>query len=93
MSSQSSTVYQQKWDRCLSKSIQYTGAGFGFGVLFSLVMFRRKAWPLAMGTGFGAGMAYSSCQFDFLHPDLIHGKIIAKSSVSQEEKPKQESNE
>lgn len=26
--------------------------------------------------GFGAGMAYAECEFDFQHPDLLHGKFV-----------------
>ncbi|KAL5492036.1 hypothetical protein EMCRGX_G017425 [Ephydatia muelleri] len=56
----------QKWDRCLADAIVKTGAGFGVGLLCSLVLFRgRSSWPAALGTGFGLGFAVSNCRHDF----------------------------
>lgn len=31
---------------------------------------------MALGLGFGAGRAYGECEMDFLHPDLLHGKLL-----------------
>ena len=35
------------------------------GAVLSLVLFKRKAWPLVFGTGSGFGMAYSNCEHQF----------------------------
>jgi inner membrane organizing system protein 1 len=54
-----------KWDRCISDLLIKSGAGFGVGALFSLLLFKRRPWPIGLGTGLGAGMALSNCQHDF----------------------------
>ena len=35
--------------------------GLGFGVVFSVLLFKRRAWPAFVGVGFGAGRAYEEC--------------------------------
>ena len=35
----------------------------------------EKAWPIAGGAGFGAGMAFADCQHDFSHAGLLSGKV------------------
>ncbi len=37
--------------------------GLGFGVVFSVLVFKRRAWPAFVGVGFGAGRAYEECNF------------------------------
>lgn len=32
------------------------------GSVFSLVFFKRRAWPIIMGSGFGVGVAYNNCE-------------------------------
>ncbi|CRK07167.1 hypothetical protein BN1723_020926, partial [Verticillium longisporum] len=38
--------------------------GLGFGVVFSVLLFKRRAWPAFIGAGFGAGRAYEECNFN-----------------------------
>ncbi|CRK08411.1 hypothetical protein BN1708_017089, partial [Verticillium longisporum] len=38
--------------------------GLGFGVVFSVLLFKRRAWPAFVGAGFGAGRAYEECNFN-----------------------------
>ena len=35
---------------------------FATGNVFSLFLFKRRAWPLIFGTGSGFGMGYANCQ-------------------------------
>lgn len=35
-----------------------SGLGLSFGVVFSFLLFKRRAWPVWLGAGFGAGRAW-----------------------------------
>ncbi|KAH7041271.1 uncharacterized protein B0I36DRAFT_312488 [Microdochium trichocladiopsis] len=59
----SEALLNEKWDRCLSNMLIKSGLGLGFGVVFSVLLFRRRAWPAFVGVGFGAGRAYEECNF------------------------------
>lgn len=39
--------------------------GLSFGVVFSVLLFKRRAWPAWVGLGFGAGRAWeeADCMF------------------------------
>lgn len=52
----------EKWDRCITDTLIKTGAGFGIGAVASLILFRRKPWPVIFGTGTGFG-EYLSFRF------------------------------
>ncbi|CAF1132604.1 unnamed protein product [Rotaria sordida] len=54
----------EKWDRCLTDSIIKTASGLALGFVFSAILFKRRPWPVFLGTGIGIGMAYSNCQND-----------------------------
>ena len=47
-----------KWDRAISSLAIRSALGFSFGVIFSVLLFKRRAWPVWLGTGFGAGRAW-----------------------------------
>lgn len=59
-----------QWDRCLSSLLIKSSLGLGFGVVFSVLLFKRRAWPAIAGVGFGAGRAYEECNGSFLR----HGR-------------------
>lgn len=50
-----------QWDRCLSSFLIRSGLGLSFGVVFSVLLFKRRAWPAWVGLGFGAGRAWEEC--------------------------------
>uniref|UniRef100_A0A182I1Y3 MICOS complex subunit MIC10 n=1 Tax=Anopheles arabiensis TaxID=7173 RepID=A0A182I1Y3_ANOAR len=54
--------YGRKVDRCLSDTLLKFGGGMILGSVFSLVFFKRRAWPIIMGSGFGVGVAYNNCE-------------------------------
>ncbi|KAB5515433.1 hypothetical protein GE09DRAFT_1217448 [Coniochaeta sp. 2T2.1] len=59
----SEALLNEKWDRCLSNFLIKSSLGLGFGVVFSVLLFKRRAWPAFAGFGFGAGRAYEECNF------------------------------
>ncbi|PHH87773.1 hypothetical protein CDD83_8428 [Cordyceps sp. RAO-2017] len=59
----SEALLNEKWDRCLSNLLVKSTLGLGFGVVFSVLLFKRRAWPAFVGVGFGAGRAYEECNF------------------------------
>uniref|UniRef100_T1D5Y3 MICOS complex subunit MIC10 n=1 Tax=Psorophora albipes TaxID=869069 RepID=T1D5Y3_9DIPT len=54
--------YGKKIDRCLTDTLIKFGGGLALGSVFSLLFFKRRAWPIIMGSGFGVGMAYTNCE-------------------------------
>ncbi|KAK7497951.1 hypothetical protein BaRGS_00010822 [Batillaria attramentaria] len=72
----SEDVPGQKWDRCVSDTMIKFASGLGLGIVFSVIFFRRRPWPVAFGAGVGLGMGYANCQHDFQHPYLLHGQRI-----------------
>lgn len=57
--SSSEDLHAQVWDKFISNAIVKTGYGFGIGVLFSLTLLKRRAFPIYLGTGTGFGFALS----------------------------------
>ncbi|KEZ41601.1 hypothetical protein SAPIO_CDS7781 [Scedosporium apiospermum] len=60
----SEALLNEKWDRCLSNLLVKSTLGLGFGVVFSVLLFKRRAWPAFVGVGFGAGRAYEECNWN-----------------------------
>ncbi|KAF9460433.1 hypothetical protein BDZ94DRAFT_1266245 [Collybia nuda] len=78
----SEDIIGQKYDRCLADLLVKTGVGFSAGVVASVILFRRRTWPIALATGFGAGAAYADCDRSF-NPARIPGtRIIPHSETS-----------
>ncbi|KAJ7217172.1 hypothetical protein GGX14DRAFT_696147 [Mycena pura] len=62
------------------------GVGFSAGVVLSVILFRRRTWPIALSTGFGAGAAYADCDRSF-NPARIPGtRIISQLPETQTER-------
>lgn len=55
----SDAILSKKWDLVISNGLVKTGLGFGTGVVLSVLFFRRRAWPVWLGTGFGAGRGWA----------------------------------
>ncbi|RKO97196.1 hypothetical protein CAUPRSCDRAFT_4629, partial [Caulochytrium protostelioides] len=54
------------WDRCLADYTVNTLTGAAVGVVTSAVLFKRRAWPVALGAGIGIGSAYEKCARSFV---------------------------
>ncbi|KAF2188934.1 DUF543-domain-containing protein [Zopfia rhizophila CBS 207.26] len=61
----SEALLNEKWDRCFSSMLIRSGLGLSFGIVFSVLLFKRRAWPAYVGLGFGAGRAWEECDNSF----------------------------
>ncbi|WFD30372.1 Mitochondrial inner membrane organizing system component [Malassezia sp. CBS 17886] len=77
----SEDVLNRKMDLCLSNAIVKTGIGFSAGVVLSVLLLRRRAWPVWLGTGFGLGSAYTDCERSF-NPVSVPGVRVVPASVA-----------
>lgn len=57
--------------------------GVGFGVVFSMLLFRRRAWPVWFGLGFGAGRGYEGCDGGFRRAGGVGGGSEAGGRVKR----------
>ncbi|XP_028967820.1 MICOS complex subunit Mic10 [Galendromus occidentalis] len=67
----SENIVGEKWDRCITDTGIKTVSGLGLGIVASLLLFKRKSWPMIFGTGAGFGMGYNNCQHDFKSPVVM----------------------
>ncbi|KAE8147712.1 hypothetical protein BDV25DRAFT_159749 [Aspergillus avenaceus] len=65
----SEALLNEKWDRAISSMIIRSSLGLGFGVVFSVLLFKRRAWPAWVGMGFGAGRAWEEADASFRRGD------------------------
>ncbi|KAK7682811.1 hypothetical protein QCA50_014195 [Cerrena zonata] len=84
--SSSENIVAQKYDRCVADLIVKAGIGFGAGVVGSVILFKRRGWPIALGTGFGAGQAYADCDRSF-NPARIPGVKFVPGTASSSPAP------
>ncbi|KXN87167.1 Mitochondrial inner membrane organizing system protein 1, partial [Leucoagaricus sp. SymC.cos] len=62
--------------------IVYRGVGFSVGIVASVIFFRRRTWPIALSTGFGAGAAYADCDRSF-NPARIPGtRVLSENETA-----------
>ncbi|XP_050073902.1 MICOS complex subunit Mic10-like [Anopheles maculipalpis] len=54
--------YGKKVDHCLTDTFLKFGGGLIVGTVFSVVLFKRRSWPIIIGSGFGIGVAYNNCE-------------------------------
>lgn len=53
------SIFNDKWDLVLSNTLVKVGFGFGVGVAASVLLFKRRTFPVWLGIGFGLGRGYS----------------------------------
>lgn len=75
----SEDVLNQKIDLCISNTIVKTGIGFSAGVVLSVLLLRRRTWPVWLGTGFGLGAGYTDCERSF-NPVAVPGVRLVPAS-------------
>ncbi|KAG2134796.1 hypothetical protein DEU56DRAFT_913576 [Suillus clintonianus] len=81
--SSSENIVSLKYDRCLADFLVKAGVGFSVGVVASVILFRRRTWPIALSTGFGMGAAYADCDRSF-NPARVSGtRIISQTDESK----------
>ncbi|KAH9824466.1 MICOS complex subunit mic10 [Teratosphaeria destructans] len=61
----SESLLNEKWDHCLSTLLIRSTLGASFGIIFSVLLFKRRAFPVWTGLGFGAGRAWEECDSSF----------------------------
>lgn len=59
MDSKSEDLHSAAFDRFVANTLIKTGNGFAAGLLFSLTLFRRRMFPIYLGTGVGLGYSLS----------------------------------
>lgn len=59
MDTKSEDLHGKAFDRFLANTAIKTGYGLGIGLLFSLTLFRRRMFPIYLGTGTGLGYSLS----------------------------------
>jgi hypothetical protein len=62
--------------------------GLSFGVVFSVLLFKRRAWPAWVGLGFGAGRAWeeADCTYKTLPDPLSQAWFIMKRDLLDSQK-------
>ena len=76
--STSEDVLGEKWYRCLEDSSVKMLGGITVGSVLSLILFKRKLWPISLGLGAGFGMGYSKCDHELNNPYIVHVKHLKK---------------
>nr|OQO22826.1 hypothetical protein B0A51_11357 [Rachicladosporium sp. CCFEE 5018] len=64
----SEALLNEKWDHCLSTTLIRGTLGASFGIIFPVLLFKRRSWPVFTGAGFGIGRAWEEC--DAVSPAL-----------------------
>lgn len=62
-----------QWDHAISSFIVRSSLGAGFGIVFSVLLFKRRAWPAFVGLGFGAGRAWEEADGKEIY--LLYGAM------------------
>ncbi|XP_039262620.2 uncharacterized protein LOC120338749 [Styela clava] len=78
--------YGEKIDKCITDTLLKAGAGFLIGGVFSFALFKRRAWPVTLGTGIGLGIAYRNCE-DNLRSHYIKKDEVEKATSLVEKAP------
>ncbi|XP_057367094.1 MICOS complex subunit MIC10-like [Daphnia carinata] len=75
-STNSEDVIANTIDSCVADAFIKIGGGLITGTLFSVLLFKRKSWPVVFGVGVGAGMGLSNCRYKLNMPYLIGTDMV-----------------
>ncbi|TGZ71858.1 hypothetical protein CRM22_002416 [Opisthorchis felineus] len=64
----SEDILGHRWDRCQSDTIIKTASGITIGIIVSVLLAKRRPWPVIFGAGVGIGMGVANCNNDFKQP-------------------------
>ncbi|PGH17593.1 hypothetical protein AJ80_04772 [Polytolypa hystricis UAMH7299] len=78
----SEALLNEKWDHAISSMIIRSTLGLSFGVIFSVLLFKRRAWPAWVGLGFGAGRAWEEADSSFRRGDRQWAKEAFRQARS-----------
>ncbi len=53
------SILDKRWDVVLSNVVAKTALGAGVGIVTSVLFFKRRAFPVWIGIGFGLGRGYA----------------------------------
>ncbi|XP_022337526.2 MICOS complex subunit Mic10-like [Crassostrea virginica] len=81
-SKRSEDEYGEKVNRAIVDTGVKMATGLAIGSLFSLVLFKRRSWPIAFGVGTGFGMGYSNAENDFQNKNASLLKRLQKAPAS-----------
>lgn len=59
METKSEELHARVYDNFVSNAVIKTGYGAGIGLLFSLLVFKRRPFPIYFGSGIGLGFSLS----------------------------------
>ncbi|BFZ61602.1 Mitochondrial inner membrane organizing system component [Saitoella coloradoensis] len=71
----SEELLNEKWDFIASNALVRSGLGLSVGIAASVLLFRRRTWPVFTGLGFGAGQAWNDAD-RVLNPSIAPGFTI-----------------
>ncbi|KAL8707428.1 MAG: hypothetical protein Q9220_007547 [cf. Caloplaca sp. 1 TL-2023] len=69
----SEALLNEKWDHAISSLLIRSSLGLSFGVVFSVLLFKRRAWPAWVGLGFGAGRAWEEADVQLHFEEVLPG--------------------
>jgi len=65
-------------DKCVADTLIKTGAGVVTGGVLSLIVLRRRLWPVTLGAGIGLGMAMANCQHKLNKTNVVRRNLGGK---------------
>jgi len=79
MAARSEDEIGRKWDRCLADTAVKMAGGLFLGGVMSVVLLKRRTWPVYFGLGSGFGMGYMNCEHELNEPYMIHISKLKKA--------------